>query len=370
MLTLFIEFLLPPALMRMASAGQGLADLWSADSSPEESAAIAARNEEICTRLRAPLPGLSPVKDTDDYAEVCADDALSQEQVLRRFHRRRTLSGPWRGGELRFEVYDEVAHLCVPASASDARNRGEYTGALETLIAQVAGATGMQARVPGEVRSGNPDEVASAALNRSDAALIRMERLERKERLRQRLGMPSLVVLAALALLGTVVLVWQGVERGITMAAVDLAAPATFLVESSLPPRARLGLFPAFTLRGRIAETGEAVDLPVFRDQYLRAGPGAPFTVLRTGDPRAPYVLRSTYDSAAPVVRIGSMGLAWHTWLALLPPVLFYAWVLRPLRKAPPAHRAVQLAGVTGKLQRLLLLVAVMLAGVLAARLL
>jgi len=353
-----------------AGPGRDAADLWSADASAADSEAVAARNDAICARLREDLPGLSPAKDRDDYVELCADDGLSQEQVLRRYHRMRALTGPWRDGELLLEVYDRIALLHVPASARDARQRADYAAALEALIALVARATGMAPRMPGESRTGTAGETAAALIAGAQRALTQMERRERSRRLQQQLGLPSLVVLAVLALLGTLLLAWHGIERGTLMAGANPQAPATFIAQSAPPPHYALGVFPKFALHGRIAETGEAVELAVFREQYIRAGPGAPFSVLRTGDPQSPWVLRAAYDSASPVLRIGSIGLAWHTWLALVPAAAFFLWVLRPLQRVPASQRPWQLAAVTAKLRFVLLSAAAMAAVILAKRLL
>ncbi|MCC7548668.1 MAG: hypothetical protein IT532_12960 [Burkholderiales bacterium] len=346
------------------------AHLWSADGSAAQSEAVAARNDAICARLREDLPGLSPAKDRDDYVELCADDGLSQEQVLRRYHRMRALTAPWRDGELRLELYDRIALLHAPVSARDARRRPDYAAALEALISLVARASGMAPRMPGESRSAGAGETAAALMAGADGALTQLDRRERRSRLQQQLGLPSLAVLAVLALLGTLLLLWHGIERGTLMAGADPQAPATFLAQSAPAPHYVFGMFPAFTLHGRIAETGEAVELGVFREQYIRAGPGAPFSVLRTGDPASPWVLRAAYDSASPVLRIGSIGLAWHTWLAAVPGAAFFFWVLRPLQRAPLSQRPWQLAAVTAKLRFVLLFAAAVAAVVLGKRLL
>lgn len=369
MLHLIIEFVSPSATLSVGADGRQSAQLWSADANPADSEAIVARNEHIARTLMAALPGLASAKDQrEDLMEVCADDGLSQEQVLRRFHRVRAWMGPWRNGELSLEVYDQVAYLYAPASAQDALHRTDYTNALATLIDLIATTTEMTPRLP----DGNPGfaamDVASAVVSKHAAALTRMAKRDRMDRWRQQLGLPSLIAFAALTLIGTLLLAWVGIQRGTLMAGVDPNAPSTFLAQSAPAPHYRLGVFPKFALHGRIAESGEAIELPVYRDQFLRAGPGAPFTVLRTADPRSPYVLRTDFENASPVVRIGAIGLAWHTWLAFAPPALFYAWVLRPLQRGPAGQRQRRLGEVTAKFKFVLLLAAVAVAVTLIKR--
>lgn len=367
MYSLFIEFL---ARSAPDTTGVPSIELWSADADPAASEAIARRNDAICGRLRESLPSLSSAKAQEDYTELCADDALSQEQVLRRFHRMRALAGRWRDGDLRFEIFDDVAYLEVPVSADDSRNRTEYTDALEALIALVIETSGMTPRLPDGASGTSARAAAVSAMTAADTALSRMARQYRILRLQQQLAMPSLAVFALLAIVATLALLWTGLDRGTLMAAADGNAPATFVTEATLPPTYQLGVFPKFALRGRVAETQERVELPVFREQYLRAGAGAPFTVLHTGNAGTPYVLRSDYDNAAPVVRIGSIGIAWHTWLAIAPPALFYVWIVRPLRRGPESQRARRLADVTAKLKYVLLIAGFALAAVLARRIL
>lgn len=367
MVTLFIEFF---SSSTPATTGHRSGELWSADGDPAASEAIATRNDAICARLRECLPSLSSAKEQQDYTELCADDALSQEQVLRRFHRMRALAGTWREGELRFEIFDELAYLNVPVSAADSRNRAEYTDVLEKLIGQVAQASGMTPRLPGGAAGTSAREAAIAAMTGAEAALSRMARQYRILRLQQQLALPSLAVFALLAIVGALALLWSGLDRGTLMATANANTPATFVTEATLPPTYRLGVLPKFALLGRVAETHERVELPVFREQYLRAGPGAPFTVLPTGNAGTPYVLRSDYDNATPVVRIGSVGLAWHAWLAIAPPAMFYVWIVRPLRRGPESQRARRLADVTAKLKYVLLIVGFALAAALAKRLL
>lgn len=369
MLHLIIEFIAPSATLHAGADGRESAQLWSADASSADSEAIVARNEHIARTLMAALPGLASAKDQrDDLMEVCADDGLSQEQVLRRFHRVRAWMGPWRNGELTLEIYDQVAYLYAPAVASDARQRADYTNALATLIDLVATTTGMTPRLPDGGGGSTAIDVANAVVTRTSAALTQMAKRDRMERWRQKLALPSLLAFAALTLIGTLLLAWVGIERGTLMAGVDPNVPSTFLVQSAPAPHYRLGVFPKFALHGRIAESGEAIELPVYRDQYLRAGPGAPFTVLRTTDPRSPYVLRTDFESASPLVRMGAIGLAWHTWLALVPPLLFYAWVVRPLQRGPAQQRQRRLGEVTAKFKFVLMVAAVAVAVTLIKR--
>ena len=49
-------------------------------------------------------------------------------------------------------------------------------------------------------------------------------------------------------------------------------------------------------------------------------------------------------------MRLGPIGMAWQGWLALLPLVLWYGWILRPLWRTAPEQRTARLAEVSSKL--------------------
>jgi G3E family GTPase len=85
----------------------------------------------------------------------------------------------------------------------------------------------------------------------------------------------------------------------------DATRPMTFVTTAVLPPVMRLGLFPRFQLEGVVRETGERVRVDTYRDVVLRAGPGAPFTVLPLRESEPAYVLMSQLESAHPVVAVG-----------------------------------------------------------------
>jgi hypothetical protein len=88
----------------------------------------------------------------------------------------------------------------------------------------------------------------------------------------------------------------------------------------------------------------------VFREEVLRAAPGARFTVLATRDADTPYLLRQAHASHQPFVRLGDGGVSWLALLALVPLGFWGVTVWRPWRRATAADRPRMLAQMTGRL--------------------
>ena len=88
----------------------------------------------------------------------------------------------------------------------------------------------------------------------------------------------------------------------------------------------------------------------MFRDEYLRAGPGAPFTVVPTGNVDMPYMLRNEYENSRPLIRWGKFVASWHIVFTLLPPGLWYFVFVRPWLTALPDQRDSKMAAVPGNL--------------------
>jgi hypothetical protein len=343
---LAIELMALSRLERGPSAPRGL---WSADADPQASDAIDQRNRRIAERLRQEIPDLVQAKGEYESLDDYADDDLSQEAVLRRYHRSRVLAGPWRGGELIVQVYDDLAAATIPVTDPEPRVRAALKRDLEGLIETLIATTGM---TPWDPQTGAPRTAAQAAaalLDRSGPGLDRLARAQRWEGWHRRLGLPSLILLTLIAFALAVTLAWSGVHRGTLMAGADGAAPLTFITEVLVPP-ATLGFGPDYALEGRIAGGGPRVRLPVDRAHYIAAGRAAPYTVLGTGDPATPYVLRSAFDAAQPVLRLGPLGVAWTAWLALAPLALWYGWIVRPLLRVAPQQRGPHLGLITRKL--------------------
>jgi hypothetical protein len=184
-------------------------------------------------------------------------------------------------------------------------------------------------------------------------------RADRIDRIRQALALPSRVVLTLLAAAAVAGLLGHGALRGTFMAGAGPDAPATFTTEALALVVSRFGLMPQCMLVRRVGESWLQVQLPVFRAECIAAAPGATFPVLPTSDPATPYVLRRAHEDAGPILRLGPVGVAWQGLLAVMPATLWLACVARSLWRAPAARRGEVLAGMTGKLGRILGIVAV-----------
>jgi hypothetical protein len=329
-------------------------ELFSADANAADSDAIAARNAGIEARLRAALPGFAPLPGwRAEMAELCDDD-LPVETLLRRHQRARAGRGPWSLGFFDVELFDDLAEVTVSLAQHGAGNLAqEFAALLDTLTT----ATGF---VPWDPRAQAPlADAAPTLLARHAQGLARHRRAVRLDRIQQALAVPSLVGLTLLAALAVALTLGDGVQRGTLMAGVDPESPATFTTESLAPVVARFGLFPQYTLLGKVGQSWLPVQLPVYRAEYIASGPGAQFPVLPTSDPATPYVLRSALENAGPILRLGGFGVALPALLALVPATLWQVFVARPLWRAPSAMRGVVMAGMPGKLGRILGIVAV-----------
>ncbi len=333
------------------------AELFSADANAAASDAIAARNLAIETRLRAALPGFSGLPGWRAEMAELYDDDLPVETLLRRHQRARAGHGPWPLGDCYVELYDDMALVTVSVSRPPAPSAGDLAHEFASLVDALAAATGF---VPWDQRAAAPfADATPTLLTRHARGLARHRRAVRLDRIKQALGLPSVVVLTLLAAVAVAATLGHGVARGTLLAGVDPASPAVFTTEALAPVALRFGLLPQFALVGRVGESWLPVHLRVFRAEYIAAGPGARFPVLPTSDPATPYVLRSDYESAGPTLLLGPVGVAWPALLALPPAALWLVFVARPLLRAPAAMRGVVLAGMTGWMLRLLGIVAV-----------
>ena len=333
------------------------------DDDAAASDARALRNEAIAAALCAAIPSLAPVADRSLDAYELMEDNQPAEVMIRRFHRLRVLEGPSAIGTMRLLVMDGLIDATLFLGvAGDA-------GALERLLAQEI-ATLARASGHGPVLAGqpvSPKELAAHLVARNAAALHRRGRNLRWRTLLDRAGVPSLVLLTLLALLAAAAAVQDGVSRGRLVVLADATRPMTFVTTAVLPPVMRLGLFPRFQLEGVVRETGERVRVDTYRDVVLRAGPGAPFTVLPLRESEPAYVLMSQLESAHPVVAVGTLGIAWPALLALLPMGLWGWLVLRPWLATPAPQRAV-LRIATSRQALFVVQIGLLLAVALAAR--
>lgn len=299
---------------------------------------IAIRNAGIAQALVTRIPGLISAKEwlePDDYA----DESLSQEAVLRRYHRCRVLSCAWRGGDLVIRIFDRALDVNFQMVNLSRAELPRFISDLQALLAKIEQASGMRPWHAAAHRVESVDAAVVRLLASRASSLARHFRATRRERLKRWLAMPSLAISGLLAFALAFGIAADALERGKILAGVQASVTDTFITDGISPPRYRWGLFPKFSLQGHIEGQTRQQVLPVFRDEYLRAGPGAPYTVLPTGDSNQPYLLRSAYESSLPLISLAGMTLPWHVALAALPIGLWYFFFLKPLINALPRQR-------------------------------
>lgn len=312
--------------------------MWIADQDAELSAKIAFRNADIAQALVAQIPGLTSAKEwlePDDYA----DERLSQEAVLRRYHRYRILSGAWRGGNLTIRILDSALDVSFQMVNLSRAELADFKSDLQALLATIEKASGMRPWHAEAHRVESFEAAVSRLLESRASSLARHFRATRRERLKRWLAMPSLVISGLLAFALAFGIVADAIERGEMLAGVKVSVTDTFITDGMPSPQYRWGIFPKFSLQGHIEGQTRQQVLPVFRDEFLRAGPGALYTVLPTGDANQPYVLRSDYEANLPLISLGGLALPWHVVIAVLPIGLWYFLFLKPLIYTMPQQR-------------------------------
>lgn len=319
--------------------------MWIADADDTLSEQIAIRNADIARILAADMPGLTSEKESFEPYDY-EDEALSQEAVLRRYHRSRMLSCDWRGGVMEIRIFDRAMDIGVqmvnfsraelPALASDLRN----------LLAWVERVSGMQ---PWHAEAQRVEDIDAAVLRlmaTREPSLQRYFRAMGRERMKRWLAWPGLFLTGLLAFALTIGIAVDAVRQGEVLSSMREGVTETFVTDWLPPPEYRLGVFPTFVLVGHIEGQTRQRELPVFRDEFLRAGPGALFTVMPTNNMRQSYMLRSEYASSLPLIRLDPVVLPWRVILALLPVALWYFFFIQPLIKTMPEQRAVKMARV------------------------
>lgn len=347
--------------------GAARIDPWCADGSVEESESIAQRNRDICQRLKQYFPDAQAADDVEELDEFLEGD-LSQEAVVRRLHRTRALRAQWKGGEFHIRLFDRIAEVLLPVVDLTREARPAFAADLAECLRQLSTMTGMAPRDPLSGRVTSAELATSSVLIKNAPSLDLLARQVTRSRRRRRLGPASLAILGLLALALSWAIMAEALRRGTLMLHVDPSLPQTFVTESLGTPVYRLGVFPKFSLEGRAGPRGEWVRLPVYRNEYLRAGPGAPYTVLPTFRPETPYVLRSDYESAGPILPMGGSGLAWFAALAIIPPLLIYWITIRPILRAVPVMRPDRIGDASRHLGRLALIIGVILVTVWVSR--
>lgn len=328
--------------------------LWVADQDTDLSAQIATRNAEIAHALIAEVPGLTSSKaglDLDEYA----DEDLSQEAVLRRYHRVRLLAGTWSGGELMIRIFDRALEVSFQMVDLSRDEFPRFTRDVQDLLEKIETASGMRPWYAAEHCVESVAAAVSRLLESRAGALRRHFRSTRRERLKRRMGLPLIALSGVAAFALALGIAADAFLEAKILAGVRTDSPVAFVTDAVPPPRYRWGVFPQFTLWGHIEGQTQRSTLPVFRDEYLRAGVGAPYTVLQTGDPSRPYILRSAYEASLPHIPLRDRGLPWHVAVAVLPLALWYYMFLKPLIGAQPWQREAALSAASHRFGLVLL---------------
>ncbi len=306
---------------------------WLADD-PDDSEAVANRNQAIAESLMRQIPSLLPQADRRDLVTDTMEDGVSPEAMIRRFHRAQVLSGTVDGAAIEITLMDRFGRLAVAIDlVTDPRP------VLSRLFALFGDASGYVPVLPWTGHATTHDDAVAGLLDRHRPHLDRLRRQTRREAVLATLGVPSVVVMTLLA---WAVMIWIGAESlrmGREVAATDATRPMTLVTLAIPPARTFLGLFPDYALEGRIAETGQLVRVKAYRDQVIRAGYQARFTVLPTSLPDKPFVLQAEHDSHGPVVTIGTVTIAWSALLVLVPGFLWGWLVIRPWLVTPAGQR-------------------------------
>lgn len=343
-------------------------DPWCADGSVDESEAVARRNRDICRRLGQIFPNAQEADDVEEFDQFLDGD-LSQEAVVRRLHRTRALRAQWRGGQIHIRLFDCVAEVLLPVVDLTLEDRQAFATDLAECLRQLSTTTGMAPRDALSGKATSAELAASSLLSKNAPSLDLLAKQVTQFRQRLRRGPASLVILVLLVLVLSFAIVAGALQRGTLMLHVDPSLPQTFVTETLRSPVYQLGMFPKFALEGRVGPGGDRVLLQVYRNEYLRAGLGAPYTVLPTFRPETSYVLRSDYESAGPILPLGAYGLAWFVALAILPPLLLYLTTIRPILRAGAVTRSGRIGDASLHLVRLVLIIGVILVAVWVPRL-
>jgi hypothetical protein len=193
-----------------------------------------------------------------------------------------------------------------------------------------------------EVDSSPANDIAVLVQSMVDSATPRIKRLKSRARYDSMLrvcAIPGIVLSGLLAVALALGLLRQARDEGTLAAGVDPASELIFVTEYQRPIIRHFGVMPEFSLQGHIRDHATSFALKIYRDEYLRSGPGALFNVVATKDPDTPFLLHKRYENALPVVSLFGNSYAWSALLALLPVILWYFLFPHPLLRA---HRSLR----------------------------
>ena len=306
---------------------------WAADETPEACISLARQVHDIADRLMQSLANLQrrPV-DTADLPAMLGN-APDPEAAIRRLHRFVQLQGTWECGWILIAVYDNLVEVELAVDSEQPCTAG-LDETLARLLARLEAATQLHFLDQEGHRELDPVSATSLLLTRHHKGLEATRRAARRSRWLRILGVPSAILMTIVLGFFAFLVVQAAIEHGDLVLRTDAASEATFVTTALLPPAHAYGIRAAYTLEGKIQETSEHVRLAVSRDTYIRAAPGARYTVLRTSDPSTPLIPHATYDPTEAILRVGDHGVAWFALLALVPVALWGGLVAYPWLRA------------------------------------
>lgn len=316
-----------------------LAMPWAEDESPSAVDALRTRNHEIVARLGRYYTGTARLADWHAELEMLNADDPSADTLLLREHRAIAASIPWQFGDLVLEIYDRFAFANVAIQGYRPADESTFEYDLRTLLRAVSDSTGFLPWNPTQEQIGSIDETVQFLMSTNRRGLKRFSLRNRILRWKRRAGWPSLILMTILAFGLVATIVGAGVSRGTIAARSDAEPIFTFVTQHVLPTEQVFGVFPRYALSGYLMENSQQVRLRVSRDEVIRAGVGALYTVIAQHDADEPYVLRSRLDSVGAFVRLGDYGVSAIAAFALLPLALWYWFLARPWSRFDESNR-------------------------------
>lgn len=323
---------------------------WLADHDTPLAITIESRNARLVAHLCAKYSDLTLDKESlepEDYA----DEQLGQSAVLARYQRARILDGDWQHGTIRIAIFDGQMEVAVYPDVSTQEKLYAFQKSYVTLLAELCEISGMTPLQPDASTSA---DISALVQSMVDSAGPRIKRIESRARYDATLrfcAIPGTVLFGLLAIGLALVLLGLARDEGILAAGVNPTKEFIFVTEYQRPINRHFGVMREFTLQGHIRDHSTSFALKVYRDEYLRSGPGALFNVVATMAPETPFLLQKRYENALPVVSLFGNTYSWSALLALLPVTLWYFLFPHPLLRAhrglrPVVHRQIGIRAV------------------------
>lgn len=318
---------------------------WLADHDTPLAIAIESRNTRLAAHLCAKYSDLTLDKESlepEDYA----DEQLGQSAVLARYQRARVLDGDWQHGKIRIAIFDGQMELAVYPDVSTQEKLHAFQQNYVTLLAELCEISGMAPLRLDDSMSADIKALVQSMVDRAAPRINRIKRRARYDTVLRVCAIPGTILFGLLATGLALMLLGQARDEGILAAGVDPTTEFIFVTEYQRPIDRHFGVMPEFTLQGHIRDHATSFVLKVYRDEYLRSGPGALFNVVATQAPETPFLLQKRYENALPVFSIFGNSYSWSALLALLPVALWYFLFPHPLLRAhrrlhPVIHRQI-----------------------------